>query len=87
MKSLLNTGFALFSAALIVISYGLARFAFGLFVPPLSGPSWDMSRVSQAPAPSNMAPPYNMLSAGTSLKIKKPHIVATAGETIISISE
>ena len=35
MKSLSNTGFALFGAALIAISYGLARFAFGLFVPPI----------------------------------------------------
>ena len=30
-----STGFALFGAALIAISYGLARFAFGLFVPPI----------------------------------------------------
>ena len=29
------TGFALFGAALIAISFGLARFAFGLFVPPI----------------------------------------------------
>ena len=35
MRSLSNTGFALFGAALIAISYGLARFAFGLFVPPI----------------------------------------------------
>ncbi len=30
-----NVGFALFGAALVAISYGLARFAFGLFVPPI----------------------------------------------------
>ncbi|MDO8863353.1 MFS transporter [Haliea sp. E1-2-M8] len=35
MKSVSSTGFALFGAALIAISYGLARFAFGLFVPPI----------------------------------------------------
>ena len=35
MKQLSSTGFALFGAALIAISYGLARFAFGLFVPPI----------------------------------------------------
>ncbi|RFF28131.1 MULTISPECIES: MFS transporter [unclassified Wenzhouxiangella] len=35
MKSLSPTGFALFGAALVAISYGLARFAFGLFVPPI----------------------------------------------------
>ncbi|WP_165855831.1 MFS transporter [Marinobacter sp. JSM 1782161] len=35
MKSLSSTGFALFGASLIAISYGLARFAFGLFVPPI----------------------------------------------------
>jgi predicted MFS family arabinose efflux permease len=35
MKSLSNTGFALFGAALIAISFGLARFAFGLFIPPI----------------------------------------------------
>jgi predicted MFS family arabinose efflux permease len=35
MKSLSSTGFALFGAALVAISYGLARFAFGLFVPPI----------------------------------------------------
>lgn len=35
MKTLSSTGFALFGAALIAISYGLARFAFGLFVPPI----------------------------------------------------
>lgn len=29
------TGFAVFGAALVAISYGLARFAFGLFVPPI----------------------------------------------------
>ena len=35
MKSISSTGFALFGAALVAISYGLARFAFGLFVPPI----------------------------------------------------
>lgn len=30
-----STGFALFGAALVAIGYGLARFAFGLFVPPV----------------------------------------------------
>ncbi len=35
MKHLSNTGFALFGAALIAIAFGLARFAFGLFVPPI----------------------------------------------------
>ncbi len=35
MKSMSSTGFALFGAALVAISYGLARFAFGLFVPPI----------------------------------------------------
>ncbi|MBT0962840.1 MFS transporter [Denitromonas iodatirespirans] len=35
MKSLSSTAFALFGAALIAISFGLARFAFGLFVPPI----------------------------------------------------
>ncbi|MFE8073364.1 MFS transporter [Marinobacteraceae bacterium S3BR75-40.1] len=35
MKSLSTTGFALFGAALTAISYGIARFAFGLFVPPI----------------------------------------------------
>ena len=35
MKSVSSTGFALFGASLIAISYGLARFAFGLFVPPI----------------------------------------------------
>lgn len=35
MKNLSNIGFALFGAALVAISYGLARFAFGLFVPPI----------------------------------------------------
>ncbi len=36
MKALSNMGFALFGAALVAISYGLARFAFGLFVPSIS---------------------------------------------------
>lgn len=35
VKSISNTGFALFGASLIAISYGLARFAFGLFVPQI----------------------------------------------------
>ncbi|MDX1817470.1 MAG: MFS transporter [Marinobacter sp.] len=35
MTSISSTKFALFGAALIAISYGLARFAFGLFVPPI----------------------------------------------------
>ncbi|SFN07368.1 MFS transporter [Marinobacter pelagius] len=35
MKFPSSTGFAIFGAALIAISYGLARFAFGLFVPPI----------------------------------------------------
>jgi len=35
MRPLSSTGFAAFGAALIAISYGLARFAFGLFVPPI----------------------------------------------------
>jgi len=35
MRSLSSTGFAVFGAALIAISYGLARFAFGLFVPQI----------------------------------------------------
>lgn len=35
MTSLSNARFALFGAALTAISYGLARFAFGLFVPPI----------------------------------------------------
>ena len=35
MKPLSSTGFALFGALLVAISYGLARFAFGLFVPPI----------------------------------------------------
>ncbi|WP_299233566.1 MFS transporter [uncultured Halomonas sp.] len=35
MKPLSGTGFAIFGAALVAISYGLARFAFGLFVPPI----------------------------------------------------
>jgi len=30
-----STGFALFGAALVALSYGLARFAFGVFVPPI----------------------------------------------------
>lgn len=36
MRPLSNMGFALFGAALVAISYGLARFAFGLFVPSIS---------------------------------------------------
>ncbi|PAU78401.1 MFS transporter [Halomonas salipaludis] len=36
MRPLSNMGFALFGAGLIAISYGLARFAFGLFVPSIS---------------------------------------------------
>lgn len=35
MKPLSSVGFALLGAALIAISFGLARFAFGLFVPPI----------------------------------------------------
>jgi len=35
MKPLSSTSFALFGASLIAISFGLARFAFGLFVPPI----------------------------------------------------
>lgn len=35
MKQLSSTGFALFGAGHVAISYGLARFAFGLFVPPI----------------------------------------------------
>jgi len=35
MKFPSSTGFAIFGAALVAISYGLARFAFGLFVPPI----------------------------------------------------
>lgn len=35
MKTLSSTGFALLGAGLVAISYGLARFAFGLFVPPI----------------------------------------------------
>lgn len=35
MKALSSTGFALLGASLVAISYGLARFAFGLFVPPI----------------------------------------------------
>ncbi len=35
MMKLSSTGFALLGAALIAISFGLARFAFGLFVPPI----------------------------------------------------
>jgi predicted MFS family arabinose efflux permease len=37
MKSVSSTGFALLGAVLVAISYGLARFAFGLFVPPIRG--------------------------------------------------
>lgn len=36
MKALSSMGFALFGAVLVAISYGLARFAFGLFVPSIS---------------------------------------------------
>lgn len=36
MKTLSNMGFAVFGAALVAISYGMARFAFGLFVPSIS---------------------------------------------------
>jgi len=35
VKALSSTGFAFLGASLIAISYGLARFAFGLFVPPI----------------------------------------------------
>jgi len=35
MRSLKATGFAALGAGLIAIAYGLARFAFGLFVPPI----------------------------------------------------
>jgi len=35
LRPLATTGFALLGACLIAISYGLARFAFGLFVPPI----------------------------------------------------
>jgi len=35
VKPLAATGFAALGAALIAIAYGLARFAFGLFVPPI----------------------------------------------------
>ncbi len=35
LKTLSTIGFALLGAGLIAISYGLARFAFGLFVPPI----------------------------------------------------
>ena len=35
MKPLASTGFAALGAALIAIAYGIARFAFGLFVPPM----------------------------------------------------
>lgn len=35
MTSLSSTKFAIFGAMLIAISFGLARFAFGLFVPPI----------------------------------------------------
>ena len=33
--SLSSTGFALLGALLVAISFGLARFAFGLYVPPI----------------------------------------------------
>jgi predicted MFS family arabinose efflux permease len=35
MKTLSATVFAMFGAGLVAISYGLARFAFGLYVPPI----------------------------------------------------
>jgi predicted MFS family arabinose efflux permease len=35
VRQLSSTRFALFGAALVAVSYGLARFAFGLFVPPI----------------------------------------------------
>ncbi len=35
LKTLSTIGFAILGAGLIAISYGLARFAFGLFVPPM----------------------------------------------------
>ncbi|MBA1146191.1 MFS transporter [Ectothiorhodospiraceae bacterium WFHF3C12] len=35
MKPLSATGFAVLGAGLIAVAYGLARFAFGLFVPPI----------------------------------------------------
>jgi predicted MFS family arabinose efflux permease len=35
LKTLSTIGFAILGACLIAISYGLARFAFGLFVPPM----------------------------------------------------
>ena len=35
MRPLATTGYAVLGACLIAISYGLARFAFGLFVPPI----------------------------------------------------
>ena len=35
MRPLATIGFALLGACLIAVSYGLARFAFGLFVPPI----------------------------------------------------
>lgn len=35
MRPLETTGFAVIGALLIAVSYGLARFAFGLFVPPI----------------------------------------------------
>ncbi len=35
MRILSSTGFAILGAGLIAISFGLARFAFGLFVPPI----------------------------------------------------
>lgn len=36
MKAMSSMGFAFFGAMLVAISYGLARFAFGLFVPSMS---------------------------------------------------
>ena len=35
MRAFSSTGFAVFGAALVAISYGIARFAFGLFVPAI----------------------------------------------------
>ncbi|WP_252106590.1 MULTISPECIES: MFS transporter [unclassified Halomonas] len=35
MRAISSTSFAVFGAGLVAISYGLARFAFGLFVPPI----------------------------------------------------
>lgn len=35
MRAFSSTGFAAFGAALVAISYGIARFAFGLFVPAI----------------------------------------------------